>query len=412
MKKLLIFSIALLTIGCQKNKDQSIDEIIESNDVDALRQKQSRLQEQADSLQSLSVRLSERIADINPDAPKLVKYKVAKDSLYYHYVNLQANIETDQDVQVTPEFGGVLSLLVKEGEYVKKGQLIARISDGGLADQVNQAKIQVDQARAQLQQAEIQRDLAKITFEKQQSLWNKNIGSEIQYLQAKTNYETAQKQVSAARQQVSAAQRGVSGSESQLAKTRLKAPFSGRVEQVITQNGQAVGPGTPILRLVNPSNIKAVANVPENYLPKIKEGTKAIISLPALGKTIDSQVSLISASINPANRTFRVEVPVPDRDGMVKPNLNAELRLNDYTSSNAIIVQENVIHEDGDGTFVYVAENVQNDTATARKVHVEVGTPTNGIIEIRDGIRTGQVIITEAPSKLKEGDKIELIKAN
>ncbi|MGI9527101.1 MAG: efflux RND transporter periplasmic adaptor subunit [Weeksellaceae bacterium] len=409
MKKIYILSLAFLAMACQEeaNKDN-----LEGQDINALKAKQIRIQEQADSLQRVSATLSEQIAELDPQAAKLVKYQTAKDSLYNHYINLQANIETDQDVQLTPEFGGVLNLLVKEGDYVKRGQLIGRISDGGLADQVNQAKIQVDQARAQQSQAEIQRDLAKVTFEKQQRLWNQRIGSEMQYLQAKTNYETAQKQVTAARQQVSAAQRGVSGAQSQLAKTQLKAPFSGRVEQVITQNGQAVGPGTPVIRLVNPSSIKAVANVPETYLSKIQKGTKAIIFLPALGRTLDSNVSLVSASINPANRTFKVEVPVPDKDGLVKPNLNAELRLNDYTSSSAIIVAETVIKEDGNGKFVYVAQNVNNNMGVAKKAYVQLGDPSNGMVEITSGIKEGQIIITEAPSKLKDGDKVQLTKAN
>lgn len=408
MKKIAIISLAILAMSCQNEKAKSLDELMNSQDVNELRLKQGQLQEQSDSLQNLAAKLAEKIAELDPQAAKLVKFQTAKDTIYNHYIKLQANIETDQDVQVTPEFGGVLRLMVKEGQYVSKGQLIGTISDGGLSDQVNQAKIQVDQAKAQLQQAEIQRDLAKTTFEKQQSLWNQKIGSEMQYLQSKTNYETTQKQVLAAQQQVSAAQRGVSGAQAQLAKTRVIAPFGGRVEQVISQNGQAVAPGVPIIRLVNPASVKAVANVPENYLPSIKQGSKAIINLPALSRTIDSQVSLVSASINPANRTFQVEVPVPDKDGLVKPNLNAEIQLNDYTSDQAIVVAETVIHEDAEGKFVFVAENVQNNVGVAKKIRVEMGEVSNGTVEIMSGIKNGQIIITEAPAKLKEGDKVEL----
>lgn len=408
MKKITIISLALLAMACKNEHEKSLDELLNSQDINALRVKQAKLQEQSDSLQNLAVQLAEKIAELDPQAAKLVKFQIAKDTLYHHYIKLQANIETDQDVNVTPEFGGVLHLLVKEGQYVGKGQLIATISDGGLSEQVNQSRIQVDQAKAQLQQAEIQRDLAKTTYEKQERLWGQKIGSEMQYLQAKTNYETAQKQVLAAQQQVSAAKRGVSGAQAQLAKTRLRAPFSGRVEQVITQNGQAVGPGTPVIRLVNPASVKAVANVPENYLTDIKVGTKAIINLPSIEKTLDSQISLVSTSINPANRTFQVQVPVPDKGGLVKPNLNAELHLNDYTAEKAIVVAETMIHEDAQGKFVYVADNVKGKEGVAKKYHVETGEATNGMIEITSGINNGQILITEAPAKLQEGDKVEL----
>lgn len=406
MKKILFILTGAILFSCQSKQEQSFQDIIENGDLAQVKTKRDQLRAQADSLQNLVGLLNERVAELDPKAAKLVKDIVSKDTLYHHFIKIQANIETEQDVQVTPEYGGVIRLLVKEGNFVRKGQLIGTISDGGLSDQLNQAKIQVDQARAQLQQAEIQRDLAKTTFERQQSLWNQKIGSEMQFLQAKTNYETSQKQVLAAKQQVSAAQKGVSGTQAQLAKTRLVAPFSGRVEQVITQSGQAVSPGTPVIRLVNPNTVKAVANVPENYLAQIQKGTLAKIALPALERTFDSQVSLISSSINPGNRTFRVEVPIPDKDGLVKPNLNAELQLNDYTSENAIVLPQSVVREDSEGKFVFVIEQIQGNEGVAKKVYVEIGPESNGQVEVLNGIKAGQIIITEGPGKLQEGDRV------
>lgn len=407
MKKIIFILVGLFLFSCQNKEESSFEELMENGSLVQIKTKRDQLQSQSDSLQNLVGILNEKIADLDPKAAKLVKGIEAVDTVYNHFIKIQANIETEQDVQVTPEYGGVIRLLVKEGNFVRAGQLIATISDGGLSDQLNQAKIQVDQALAQLQQAEIQRDLAKTTFERQQSLWNQKIGSEMQYLQAKTNYETSQKQVLSAQQQVSAARKGVSGTQAQLAKTRLVAPFSGRVEQIITQSGQAVSPGTPIIRLVNPATVKAVAQVPENYLSTIQKGTKAIISLPALDQTFESQVSLISASINPGNRTFRVEVPVPDNDGLVKPNLNAELQLNDYTSDNAIVLPQNVLREDNQGTYVYVIDQIQGDKGIAKKVIVEAGPESNGEVEILSGLEAGQIIVTEGPNKLQDGDSVQ-----
>ena len=406
MKKLIVILLGIFIISCQNNEEKSFNELLNQGDLGQLKSKRDQLQFQSDSLFSLMGILNERIAELDPMAAILVKGIVVNDTVYHRFIKLQASIETDQDVQISPEFGGVMRLLVQEGQSVRRGQLIATISDGGLSDQLNQAKIQVDQARSQLQQAEIQRDLAKITFEKQQSLWNQNIGSEMQFLQAKTNFETSEKQVNAARQQISAAQKGVSGIESQLAKTRLLAPFNGRVEQIITQSGQAVSPGTPILRLVNPETLKAVSNVPETYLAQIENGTRAIVSIPALDRKIESQVSLISSAINPGNRTFRVEVPVDDMGGLVKPNLNAELHLNDYTSENTIVLPLTVIREDRQGSFVFIVDNIQGNQGVAKKVYVEVGSESNGEVEIIKGIEDGQIVISEGPKKIEEGDKV------
>lgn len=406
MKKIFVILIGFLILSCQNKEEKSFDDLLIQGNLEQIKDKRDQLQFQSDSLFRLIGVLDERIAELDPMSAKLVKGIQVKDTLYHRYIKLQASIETDQDVQLTPEYGGVMRLLVSEGQDVRKGQLIANISDGGLSDQLNQAKIQVDQAKAQLQQAEIQRDLARVTFEKQQRLWNQKIGSEMQFLQAKTNFETSEKQVLSAKQQVSAAEKGVSGIQAQLAKTRLIAPFSGRVEQIITQSGQVVAPGTPILRLVNPQTLKAVAQVPETYLAQIQKGTKAKIALPALNRAFNSEVSLISSAINPGNRTFRVEVPVGDSDGLLKPNLNAELHLNNYTSENAIVLPKTVVREDNQGYFVFIVDQIQGDEGVAKKVYIDLGTESNAEVEILDGLESGQIVITEGPTKLEEGDKV------
>ncbi|MBV7440263.1 efflux RND transporter periplasmic adaptor subunit [Weeksellaceae bacterium TAE3-ERU29] len=405
MKKYIIIAVGLSLAACNSKKDASVDQLLQSNDTQAMQLKLQQIQSQTDSLHKLENKLRTRIESVNPGQTEYVKAITVKDTVYRHFIKIQANIETEQDVQVTPEYGGVLNLLVKEGQYVKRGQLIARISDGGLSDQLNQAKISVDQAKSQLQQAEIQRDLAKTTFMKQQSLWNKKIGSEIQYLQAKTNYETSEKSVIAARQQVQAAQKGVSGVNSQLAKTQLRAPFSGRVEQIITQSGQVVGPGMPVIRLVNPSDIRLKAYVPESYISNIGPGTLAEIYVPSLDETFTSKVSRVSSSINPANRSFEVEVKVPDSDAKLKPNSNAQLSLNDYTAEKAIVLNVSAIRHDAKGAYVYVVENEK-----AKKSYVTIGEESNGMVEIEGGIQTGEVVITEAPSKLEEGNNVKISK--
>lgn len=405
MKKIIIIAAGLLIVACNSKKDTPIDQLLQGNDTQAMELKLQQIQSQSDSLHKLETQLRNRIEETNPSQAENVKAIAVKDTVYRHFIKLQANIETEQDAQVTPEYGGVLSLLVKEGQYVKKGQLIGRISDGGLSDQLNQSKINVDQAKSQLQQAEIQRDLAKTTFMKQQSLWNKKIGSEIQYLQAKTNYETAEKSVVAARQQVQAAQKGVSGVNSQLAKTQLRAPFSGRIEQVITQSGQVVGPGTPVVRLVNPSDIRLKAYVPESYISSIEPGTLAEIYVPSLDETITSKVKRVSSSINPANRSFEVEVAVPDANGKLKPNSNAQLSLNDYTAENAIVLNTSAIRHDAKGKYVYVVKN-----GKAEKAYITTGEESNGLVEIESGIKSGNTVITEAPSKLEEGNNVKIFK--
>ncbi len=412
--KITIVSIilgALLIISCSKEKD--LQDIIDSDNLNEMKAFRADLEMQVSTLNGKINQLDKAIAERDTAEGKyhLVKGERVIDSAYHHYIELHANIETQQDVNITPEYAGVLNLRVHEGQRVGRGATLATISDGGLRDQLNQSKIQVDMARSQLKQAEIQRDLAQTTFQKQSQLWNQKIGSEMQYLQAKTNYETSQKAVEVARQQISAAQKGVSNVNAQLAKTNLRAPFSGVVEQVITKSGQVVTPGTPIVRLVNDNSIKAVAEVPEQHLENIKVGTEAKVFIPSLNKTIEGKVSLVSASINPSNRSFKVEMPLNAEGGVIKPNLNAQMLLNDYTNSDAIVIPEAAVKQSADGQYVFIAEKLDaKNMGFAKKVPIETGQHADGYVEIKAGLHPQDVLIVEVPKKMNEGDKVKLYK--
>ncbi len=411
-KLLLIIGLStLLFFSCSKNKD--IDDIIEGGDLNEMKTARADLESQLGTLTAEINKLDKAISKIDTADGKyhLVKGARVIDSAYHHFIELHANIETQQDVNITPEYAGVLNLRVQEGQRVGRGATLATISDGGLREQLNQAKIQVDMARSQLKQAEIQRDLAHTTYQKQTQLWNQKIGSEMQFLQAKTNYETSQKAVEVARQQIAAAQKGVANVNAQLAKTNLRAPFSGVVEQVITKSGQVVAPGTPILRLVNDNTIKAVSEVPEQHLENIKVGTEAKVVIPALDKTINGKINLVSASINPSNRSFKVEMPLSSEGGTIKPNLNAKMLLNDYTSDDAIVIPESTVRQDADGEYVYIVEKFNNkNMGLAKKVTIETGKHAEGFVEIIAGLHSGDMLILEVPKNLNNGDKVKLYK--
>ncbi len=410
MKTILYLLIpTILLFSCSKKED--LDSIIEKGNLETMKNKRAELETQLGTLNQEINKLDKAIATIDTSNGKylLVQGKKLVDSAYHHFIELHANIETQQDVNVTPEFAGVIQLRVQEGQSVGKGALLATISDGGLRENLNQAKIGVDMARTQLKQAEIQAELAQTTYQKQMQLWNQKIGSEMQFLQAKTQYETAQKGVEVARQQVSTAQKQVAGVNAQLQKTNLYAPFSGVVEQVITKSGQVVSPGVPVLRLVNPSTIKAIAEVPEQHLENIKVGTEAVVEIPSINKNINGTVNLVGTSINPANRSFKVEVPLSSEGGLIKPNLNAKMLLNDYTSSSAIVIPENAMKQSGDSEFVFIATQIDGkNEGIAKKVNIETGKRADGYLEVTAGLHNGDILITEIPKNLTDGDKIKL----
>jgi RND family efflux transporter MFP subunit len=377
MKKLLIIStLSILLFACEKKEENTnIDSLISSKNVKALQAKKTLLQ--ADL-----TKIDEALATLDvKKAEALVSVLTVNDTIFSHYLEVQGSVDTKENILVQPEFQGTLvSLNVKAGQRVAKGQVLGRIDDAGLSQQV-----------ASL---ENQYALAKTTFERQKNLWNQKIGSEMQYLQAQT--------------QMVSAQRGVAQIKAQLSKTVIRAPFSGTIDDVFVEKGQVVGPSAQgLMRIVNLSNMFVSTSVPETYIGKLKVGTKVDVLLTSLGKTYKGKVRQIGNFVNPSNRSFGIEVSVPNPENLLRPNQVANLKITDYVSKNTIVVPTNVIQEDGEkNKFVYTATNVNGKTGIAKKTIVKLGQSSDNVTEILSGLSNNDVIVTEGMNTISEGMKL------
>jgi RND family efflux transporter MFP subunit len=382
-----ILIVTLLLTACSsEKKSKSLENLIASDNLEALKQKREEIdakqQEYAAQLSLINNRISE--LDTVKRLP-LVTTVMAKSEKFDHFLELQGNVKTKQNLVIYPEMAGTLTrVYVKEGQNVTKGQLLATIDDGGLSQQV-----------AQLQ---IQADLAKTTFERQERLWNQKIGSEIQYLQAKSSYE--------------AQQRAVSQLKSQLAKTSVRAPFTGVIDDVITDQGSVVAPGqSQLMRIVNLEDMYIETDVPENYISSITANKTVKVEFPILGKSIDAKIRQAGNFINPANRTFKIEVAVPNKDKSIKPNLTAKLKINDYTSENAILIPQSIISENADGEqYIYVIENKNADNeGNAKRIIIETGKAQGDVIEVTKGLENNAEIIEEGARSVNDGQTVKVI---
>jgi len=288
-------------------------------------------------------------------------------------------------VLIYPEMAGTLQrVYVKEGQRVSKGQLLASIDDGGMSSQVSQLKTQAD--------------LAKTTYERQKRLWEQKIGSEIQFLQAKSSYE--------------ATENAVKQAQSQLGKSTIRAPFSGIIDDVIKEQGTVVAPGAgaEVFRIVNLSNMYITVDVPENNLGSISKGKEAKVYFPILGDTIISEIRQTGNFINPSNRAFSVEIPVPNKKGNIKPNLSARVSLNDYSNENAILVPQGIISENANGEqYVYVAVEPNGDKAVAKRRIIKTGKTQGSMVEVLSGINDGDLLIKEGARTVKEGQNVQIL---
>lgn len=388
MKKyitLAIITIALVSCGGD-TEGKSVEALLESGTVEELQAKKEALKQEVSLKNEQLAQLEKTLEEKNPREKKevLITTMTVKDTVFNHFIELQGNVQTKQNVLIYPEYQGTLSrIFVKEGQPVSKGQTLARIDDGGLSSQVAQA--------------ESQAALAQTTFERQQRLWDQKIGSEIQYLQAKTQYESAQNVVKQLK--------------SQLGKTSVQAPFSGVIDQVITDQGTVVSPGVALFRIVNLDNMYVAAEVPESYLPTVTKGKMVKVEFPVLGETIETTVRQTGNYIKPSNRSFAIEVGVPNKEGRVKPNLTARLSINDYTAKNAILIPLNVINENAAGEqFVYTAfAKAEDNSIVAKQKIITTGKTQGDRIEVLSGIKTGEKIIVEGARSVKDNQAVKIL---
>ncbi|MGO4913351.1 efflux RND transporter periplasmic adaptor subunit [Leeuwenhoekiella sp. W20_SRS_FM14] len=378
---LLVITTLLISCG---EKQVDVDKLIASGDIEAIKEAQTQLKDESTELQLKLKKLNTVIenAEKKNNGPLVSTQKVT-DTLFNHFLEIQGNVETKQNVMISAEYSGVLSrVFVKEGDKVTKGQVLARIDDGGLG--------------SQLAQLETQAQLNKTTFERQKRLWDQNIGSEIQYLQAKATYEASQSQVNQLK--------------SQLGKTTVNAPFSGTIDQVMTEQGSAVMPGTQLYRIVNLSDMYITAEVPESYLGTVNIGKTVEVDFPVLNKNIESKIRQTSNFINPANRSFTIEVAVPNEEKSIKPNLTAKLKINDYTSENAILIPLSVISENAEGEqYVYVATSGTENNTIAKRVIVKTGKAQGDKIEVLTGLNAGDEIIVQGARSVQDNQEIRIL---
>ena len=382
-----ILATALIFTACGNNGQQTVDSLIEAGDVEAMRAKKSALSEQLKITDQEIKLLDSVIATFNLDEKlPLVTTVKAEEQKFDHFLELQGDVMTKQNVLIYPEMAGTLQkVYVQKGQQVSKGQLLATIDDGGMGSQLAQLKTQAE--------------LAKTTFERQKRLWDQKIGSEIQYLQAKSNYE--------------AQQNAVNQFQSQLGKSSIRAPFSGIIDNVIKDQGTVVspGPGSEVFRIVNLSDMYIDVEVPETYLGNVSKGKEARVFFPVLGDSVITKIRQTGNFINPSNRSFSVEIPVPNKNGNIKPNLTAKVRINDYTSDKAILIPQSIISENAEGEqYAYIAmePNADNE-AIAKKRIIKTGKTQGAFIEVLSGIEDGNQVIKEGARSVKDGQKVKII---
>ena len=386
MKKFYsIIALSLLLVACGSSENGTVSQTIESGNLEAIRSMKATLTSELNVIESDLAALEAAIAnlDSSENLPLVTTFEV-QPQVFNHYLDLQGNVKTRENVLLYPEMAGtLLTVKVAKGDRVSKGQLLAVIDNGGMSNQLSQLKTQAA--------------LAQTTFERQANLWKQKIGSEIQYLQAKAQAE--------------AQANAVLQLEKVLAKAQITAPFSGVIDQVLKDPGTVVSPGngSEVFRLINLSNMYIDVDVPEGYLGAVTKGKKAGVYFPVLQDSVNAVVRETGNYINPNNRSFSAEIAINNPNGSIKPNLNARVHINDYTNENALLIPQSVISENAAGEqYAYVAE-LNGDAAVAKRHIITTGKTQGDYVEITSGISAGDLIIKEGARSVKDAQAVKIL---
>jgi RND family efflux transporter MFP subunit len=347
-------------------------------------------QKQLDTFKKQEMELKAKIAKLESeigatDSTNKMKSKVVsvtemKPQSFNHYIEVQAKVEGDEDITVSAQsMGTVTGVLVRAGDRVTKGQVMASVDDRTIRQSLESLKSQLE--------------LATTLYNKQKNLWDQKIGSEVQYLNAKSQKESLEKQVA--------------GLEDQWDMTRIKSPINGTVDEVKIKAGQTVAPGIPAIRVVNLSSLKVKGEIAEAYINAVNKGNSVKIFFPDMNKEIDAKVDYSGKAINTLNRTFNVEIRLNSTNGEYHPNQIAVLKIADYSSGKALVVPVGALIKSSDGEYVFIASNENGKLVAKRKI-VKSGIVYNGNIEIKEGISTGDKVITFGYQNLVEGDYISI----
>ena len=376
----LVWPVALVTLlACGDSGD---DLAAKKNELDSYR---SELKELKTKIASLEEEIAaEDPSAVNQDKATLVTTMAVPTKTFRHYLEVRGSVTSEKNVLVSARVPAVVErVVVQEGDRVRKGQVL-------LVQDAKTIRRSIDELRTSL-------ELATTRFERQKNLWDKKIGTEIQYLEAKNNKESLE--------------RRIASTQAQLDDYTIRAPFSGTVDDVLVKQGEITQPGTPLVQLVSLEDMYINADVSEAYLGKFDVGDSVEVTFPSLNQSLMSTISAIGEVINQNNRTFTIEVKLPNETSLLRPNLLAVLRIEDFHQPDAVVVPANLILSDNQGDYVYVAEE-KNGQLTATKKSVERGMTYDSETLITTGLSGGEQLIREGFRDVAEGMNVKQASAS
>jgi RND family efflux transporter MFP subunit len=328
--------------------------------------------------------------------PKLVSVQTLQLTSFDHFIELQGRIDAENISIITPRGapGQVKTIFVQKGSYVKKGQLLMKLDDAIVRQNIAAALQGIESIKTQL-------SFANNIYQRQKNLWDQNIGSEVQVITAKNNVATLENQLKTTEENVKTIQE-------QLKTTNVVSDVDGIANEVNIRVGEIFtgmsALGVAQIKIVNNSQLKVIGNIPENYLTSISKGAPVETFVQDINKTFTGKLTFVGASIDALSRGFIVESKLPS-DPLIKPNQIARMKIKDYSAARVINIPIGTLQNDENGKFVMVA-TTESGKMVARKRPIVIGYINGEMLEVKSGLKEGDVLINTGFQSLYEGQSI------
>ena len=385
---ILVITIFLLSSCGEKNSLET-----KKAELEKLKTEQTKT---ASKIKLLQDEIAKLDTSKKEDIAKLISVTPVVAADFKHYIEIQGRVDADNISYVAPRLGGgqVKAIYITKGQNVSKGQMLLKLDDAIVRQQIIAAKQGLESAKTQL-------TFDKDLLNRYNNLWKQGIGTEVNVIGQKTKVEATERQLKAGEENIKTLQE-------QAAATTIYSDVNGVVDELNVRIGEAFTgySGTmPQVKIVNTSTLKVVTEVPENYLSKVKVGSKVIVELVDIGKIYNSNISFSGKTINANNRSFIAEAKLP-YDGALRPNENAVVKIEDYSAANAIAISVNTVQTDDKGKYVYVARQ-EGNKLVARKKAITVGELNGKLIEVKTGLTAGESLITEGFQNVYDGQSLK-----
>lgn len=305
------------------------------------------------------------------------------------FIESTGTLNPNEEIIMGAEIDGIVkSVKVNEGTVVNKGMLLATLDDTEFSHEVIRA-------RAALKQTEASLANTKMEFSRKDALYKEQLVTRQQYDDVFTRLTLAESEVERARAALVIANQ-------KLAKTRLIAPVVSRVKEKKVSVGDFVKNGTQMLILIQPNPLKLRFTVPERDIGKIKVGQDVNVKVDAFpGREFIGKVSIVFPSLEEKTRSLTVEAIIPNNEDQLKPGLFARVILYTGELQDMVVVPVTSLLYEGEKVRLFVVEG-----NVAKEHPVKLGNKYGELMEIREGLKAGETVVTAGQQSLSEGAKV------